>query len=299
MTTPMLQTTTTNIAHNDYLQGFERRPDLESHDGTVLVGSHPTRIYIDDKEEAWNIVSRNPTLRRTLFTYLSKRSAFIQRDGNSGSLERDTEQLIDLMNNKAYRRSLRAICEIMTEVALETGFEQERKFGQSRMWRTICTDQAKKSERVVLLKISRGGDTPTHYAREYFEDTVGISPRILQASSQRIHREGAEKPEVVYSIKGKTDLNNSVLMAYEQANASGETIANVHPAALTRCKSIPKQSIFCYVNSCEHGIAETLRATPGSIVIVACLHNGLTKPDWYLDFPGCGDCGAEEHLVQD
>lgn len=299
MTTPVLQTTTTNIAYGDYLQGFERRPDLESHGGMVVVGSHPVRTLIDSYEEAWNIAGRNPTLRRALFNYLSKQTAFVQRGGNSGPLERELEQKIDVMNNKFYRRSLQAICEIMTEVALEVGFEQERTFSRSRMGRMMCTDRVKKSEQIVLLKISRGGDTPTHYAREYFEDMVGISPRILQASSQRVHHEGAEKPEVVYSVKGKTDLNSSVLMTYEQANASGETVANVHPAALVQCASTPKQSIFCYVNSCEYGIAETLRAAPGSIVIVACLHNGLTKPDWYLDFPGCGDCGAEEHLVQD
>lgn len=298
MTTPVLQTTTTNITYSDYLQGFERRHDLESDGGMVLVGSHPMRTLMTE-DEVWNIAGRNPTLRRALFSYLSKQTAFIQKGSNSGPEERDMERLVDLIDNKKYRYSLRAICEIMTEVALEIGFEQERVRGLSRMGRMVCTDQVKKSERVVLLKISRGGDTPTHYAREYFEDTVGISPRILQASSQRIHREGAEKPEVVYSIKGKTDLNNSILMVYEQANASGETVAHVHPAALEKCQSIPKQSIFCYVNSCEYGITETLRAAPGSIVIVACLHNGLTKPDWYLDLPGCGDCGAEEHLVQD
>lgn len=298
MTIPVLQTTTTNIAYGDFLQGFERRHDLESHGGVVLIGSHPARTLIDSKEEAWNIASRNPTLRRALFNYLSKQTAFIQRGSNSGPVERDTEQLIDLIDNKLYRRSLQTMCEIMIEVALEVGFEQERIFDLSRMGRMMCTDRAKKSEKIVLLKISRGGDTPTHYAREHLEDMVGISPHILQASSQRVHREGAKKPEVVCSIKGKTDLNNAILMVYEQANASGETVANVHPAALTKCKSAPKQSIFCYVNSCEHGIVETLRAVPGDIVIVACLHNGLTN-QWYLDFPGCGDCGAEEHLVQD
>jgi len=192
----------------------------------------------------------------------------------------------------------------MTEVAFEAAFPHGVYMDTSRMNRAFKTKQVLEESRVVLLKISRGGDTPTHYARKHLDSTLLEPCEILQASSQRVARKKKSRekkrrnPKTVYSVKGKTDLTGKILIVFEQAHASAGTVINVIPAAIKKCESKPDRIIICCINSCEYAIRRTLKRIPGAIVIDACFHLFLTLAS-YLDFIGCGDCGAEEHRVSD
>ncbi len=280
-------------------EGFERQPRLEKNGGVVLIGCRPIKTPID-KNDPWVLAGQNAELVREVGRYLGTPSALLRTlDEATNYLERRVNARLTRDDHRLFLHGMQAICRIMAEAALRAAFPSEDREYISRMGKRFITPQADEESRVVLLKISRGGDTPTHYAREHLGSVLLNDCQILQASSQRTpSKKKGKKPTVVYEIKGKADLSGKILMVFEQAHASAETVARVIPAALKKCKSKPDRIIICCINSCTYAIRRTQRVIPGCIVINACLHNALTD-NWYLDDIGCGDCGAEEHLVFD
>lgn len=269
-------------------------PDLTKGNGVVYIGSQPKK-----SEGAWRLVGENTELLREAGRYLGTPSVLLRSlDAAAGHLDRRVNARLARDERRLFLTSMQAIVRIMAETALETAFPQIEQAYISRMGKSFSVVQANDESRVVLLKISRGGDTPTHYAREHFESILLNPPEILQASSQRNQLKEGEKPKVVYQIKGKTDLTGKILMVFEQAHASAGTVVNVIPATLKQCKSKPDSIVICCINSCEYAVRETLKAIPDAVIINACIHNALTDT-WYLDDIGCGDCGAEEHRVVD
>ncbi len=279
--------------------GFTRQPRLEKNEGIVLVGCQPLKTP-NEKDEPWVLRGSNTELVREIGRYLGTPSALARSINEATNhLERRINAKLEREDHRLFLLSMQAICRIMAEAALQAAFPVENREYISRMGKRFVVPQVNDESQVVLLKISRGGDTPTHYARKHLESILLNPCEILQASSQRIQsKKKGGKPRVVYEIKGKTDLAGKTLMVFEQAHASAETVVKVIPAALKKCKSKPDRIIICCINSCKYAIRRTQRLIPGSIVINGCLHNSITDK-WYLDDMGCGDCGAEEHRVYD
>ncbi len=274
-------------------------PDLTDGNGAVYIGTQPNKI----EENKWMLSGENKELTRELGRYLGTPSILPKQKHKSKrvreSLDRRTQARLIREDRRLFLVSMQAIVRILAETALEVAFPQKDQGYESRMNRPYSVPQVDDESEVVLLKISRGGDTPTHYASKHLEDILLNPPQILQASSQRKQRrKKGEKPKVIYEIKGRTNLTGKILLVFEQAHASAETVVNVIPAVLKKCKSKPDHIVICCINSCEYAVRATFKVIPDAIIINACLHNALT-PKWYLDFIGCGDCGAEEHRVAD
>ncbi len=280
-------------------EGFTRQPKLEKNGGVVLVGCQPILTPVDESEE-WVLKGTSPELVREVGRYLGTPSALLRSlDEATNRLERRVNARLAREEYRLFLHSMQAVCRIMAEAALQAAFPLIDHEYLSRMGKRFITPQVDDEKKIVLLKISRGGDTPTHYARKHLNPILLDPCQILQASSQRIQsKKKGEKPRVVYEVKGKTDLTGKTLVIFEQAHASAETVVKVIPAALKKCKSTPDRIVICCINSCKYAIRRTQRVIPGVIIINACLHNGLTDK-WYLDDVGCGDCGAEEHRVVD
>ena len=198
----------------------------------------------------------------------------------------------------AYEDALGAISRITTLAAVEL-FPQKTLFGESRMGRAISTKQVDPHTQVVILRISRGGDTPAGHAKRVLNKILRRQVQTLQATSQR--KVGPHGTLVVdYTIKARTSLKDKYLFVPEQALATGGTLVEVLGKLFTVCESTPVHLVIGALNACSDGIRTVLEAFPmvQTTILTMALHNALT-PKWYLDDPGMGDGGAEEALVED
>lgn len=273
------------------------RTDLEDEngDGKVYVACDP----VEEGEEGFFLKSGDRLFTQNLATYLTTLSGLLTPEEIGRMAEEDWKE--HCRRRRAYHRARGKLVDRLMAGFADKCLPQVMKTGVSRMGSPVHAEFIDRRTWMVMVRVSRGGDSPTFFGVKMLQKYVDRPVQQIQVSAQRGEKdpENGGRPKVAYKAKGRTPLDGKHLIIFEQASASGATVANVVPAVIDHCGGgTPLSTTFIYLNGCHHGIRETRKAVPGATIIVGCLHHGLDD-SWYLINPGCGDVGAEEAEMPD
>lgn len=209
----------------------------------------------------------------------------------------DEEQiLISRARRALYREATARLTTTLTDAAYELLPSEEIVCRSSRTNEMGIIPTVPRNQRMIMLRISRGGDRPCFLAEEHlFWWVAELS--YLQAGSQRRKKESGMTVEEL-TFKGRADLNGATLFVLEQALATGTTAITVTREFLKLCRGQPRRIIFAAINGCTEGIRALKSAFKDSLVFVAVLHRGLNEKG-YLVGIGCGDVGQMDAGVPD